>query len=189
MVTPDIERRSQEKPAEANADASARARLFSRLREKFRQRGESLRESLAEVIDGHQAESGDFTPLELNPSHETNDALANIIRADLGKREGIINAQRQKVIDTLKGEGEGQGEKALLSGRAAGLREIQVALEVDGDAVLASETSRNVLSEHANTVVLGAQGAGDLIGIVAAGKAALGSKKTNSSEPKPAEEV
>jgi magnesium and cobalt transporter len=64
MVTPDIERRSQEKPAEANADASARARLFSRLREKFRQRGESLRESLAEVIDGHQAESGDFTPVE-----------------------------------------------------------------------------------------------------------------------------
>lgn len=64
MVAQDTERLFQEKPAEGNADAPARARLFSRLREKFRQRGESLRESLEEVIDGHQAESGDFTPVE-----------------------------------------------------------------------------------------------------------------------------
>lgn len=64
MVAQDTERLFQEKPAEGNADAPARARLFGRLREKFRQRGESLRESLEEVIDGHQAESGDFTPVE-----------------------------------------------------------------------------------------------------------------------------
>ena len=64
MASQDTERHFQEKPAEGNADAPGRARLFNRLREKFRQRGESLRESLEEVIDGHQAESGDFTPVE-----------------------------------------------------------------------------------------------------------------------------
>lgn len=94
----------------------------------------------------------------INLSHELNLELQKIAEARAKKRR-----------DKLEGEGAGAKEQATLAGRTAGLKKMQDDLGISSHAVLAAETARAITSNPGQkTVIVGAAGFQELLGVVAA---------------------
>lgn len=99
----------------------------------------------------------------------------------------IPQAQAQRRADMLEGEGLGLREKGILSGRTAGLKEMQKELGINSEAILASETARDVASKVDTLVAVGQGGMADLMGIVTAGAQVLKSSGKNKAGETPKE--
>ena len=96
----------------------------------------------------------------------------------------IAEARAKKRREKLEGEGAGAKEEGTLNGRTAGLVKMKKDLGVSGHAVLAAETARGITSNPGQkTVIVGAAGVQELLGLVAASGETLKALKTPDSEP------
>lgn len=120
---------------------------------------------------GFQVLDGGLT--DFNLSHDTNTLLQEAqTRAPLRRRATITEAEGERAKLTLKGEGAANATRLELEAQGKGLKSIMKDAEVDGSAVLASETAKAVLAK-ANAFVIGTDGLQQLFGLVKAGKDAL----------------
>ena len=86
----------------------------------------------------------------------------------------IAEAKALKRADALRGKGLGDKEKAILKGRTEGLLHMAKELCTTPEYVLSMETSRDIAKNVDNLILAGGKGGyTDLIGMVAAGAAAL----------------
>lgn len=130
---------------------------------------------------------------DINMSHTTNEAQAEVPREKFRKRRMIIKAEGEREKRDLEGQGDANAERHRLTATAAGYRRIKEMTGSTGDTVIASETAQKALG-RANTIVVGAQGGvRDLIGAVAAGTTLFGGMKggespSNTQDPNQTEE-
>ncbi|OGG47264.1 hypothetical protein A2671_01855 [Candidatus Kaiserbacteria bacterium RIFCSPHIGHO2_01_FULL_49_13] len=116
-------------------------------------------------VDMHQG-----SLVDMNPSHETNEAQARVARADFDRMSTIIAADAESQATIKKGGGLAEAERLRLFAQAAGIKKIMGDTGVSGETVFAAETAKDAL-KNADTVVVGASsGMADLIGLVEAGK-------------------
>lgn len=115
----------------------------------------------------------------INFSHELNKAIQTIAEKTATGKALTIEAEGLKKAATLKGEGAGSAEKAILDGRTAGLKNMTTELGVNGAAVLAAETARGITNNPGQkTIIAGSGGFKDLAMI----GAVLGETLTNGKE-------
>lgn len=115
---------------------------------------------------------------DINPSHATNEAQADVTREQFKKLATITRAEAEKVKRKKEREGDAAGELAWLEAQAKGRKKMKDDLEVTGDAVLASESTRGVLADT-DVLVLGEGGMRDVLSLVKGAQSAFasGSKK------------
>lgn len=88
--------------------------------------------------------------------------------------QSIAEAKAKKRADTLGGRGLGDREKAILMGRTDGLLYMAKELNISPENALSMESARDIANKVNNLVLAGGKGGyTDLIGMVAAGTAAL----------------
>lgn len=105
-------------------------------------------------------------------SHDVTKELANIPIARAKAEQMKIMAAGKEVEFTREGTGKANAKAAMLSAEAKGRKEMKDALEVTGDAVLASESARGILAET-DVLLLGEGGMRDAMGLVKAAQSAL----------------
>jgi regulator of protease activity HflC (stomatin/prohibitin superfamily) len=115
-------------------------------------------------------------------SHETSEELAKITRARAKVKQTIIRSEGIKVYRTKKGEGDGLGEKARLSGRAAGMKAMKTDLGIeDGEVVIAAEVAR-AIADKTDVILAGAEGGmRDIVGMAKGVQAGLNAGKKEKS--------
>ena len=115
--------------------------------------------------------------VDMNPSRSTNQVQADARRAEFER-------DRAATI----GKGEGEAARYKLEGLAAGYKKIKTDTGVSGEAVIASETAKNALSQNTDTLVLGTGGIEQLFGLVKAGQGMLkrqgGGQQRSAAQPK-----
>lgn len=121
-----------------------------------------------EVLDGLKIKTASWG-VEVDDAAVKNILLSHELSIELQK---IAEARAKKRRDKLEGEGAGAKEQGTLDGRTAGLVKMKRDLAVSGHAVLAAETARGITSNPGQkTVIVGAAGIQELLGVVvAAGK-------------------
>jgi len=77
-------------------------------------------------------------------SHETNKSMRGVVVAEFERKATVTRAEGERDKRGLEGEGEGKKRQKILEGEAAGRKKIAQGLNVRGDQVLASETTRLV---------------------------------------------
>lgn len=108
---------------------------------------------------------------KMNPGHEFNAAIQQRGTAMARRDAAITDAEGEKKKRILEGEGTAAAEKALLEARAKGYAKIaEVARTPEGQVALASDVAGKLAESEANTVVVGADGIRDLLGLAAAVK-------------------
>jgi len=110
---------------------------------------------------------------DMNPSHITNEAQAEVTRAQFRKLATITDAEADKEKRRKEKEGDAAGELAWLTAQAKGRKEIMDSLKVSGDAVLASEAVREVLGETDVVLAGGEGGMRDILGFVKGAQSVL----------------
>lgn len=138
-----------------------------------------LDDVIREKIKGWGIEINDTGLTDINMSHILAKAMRDKAAAGFQRDTEILRAQGEAESIRLVGEAKGKAAEAAakgeLTGRAQGMKAIQEELDVDGAAVLASETIRNI-GDGTDLIIAGGQnGLTDLIGMVKAGQAAFGS--------------
>ena len=121
----------------------------------------------------------------INFGHELNVKIQQMAEATAEGRalERKARGEREKRI--LEGEGSALAEKAVLEARTAGLKTMAEALGVSASVVLGAETARAVTANPGQkTVVVGAKGFSDLVGVATTIGDTLSSesKKTSDEE-------
>lgn len=103
--------------------------------------------------------------LPFGNSRELNTALMQVPEAILTAKATVIKADADMIERTRRGEGDGAGEKARLTGRAEGSKTMKDTLGIDPELVIASETARSITEKPGGAIILGG-GAGfkDIIG-------------------------
>lgn len=101
-------------------------------------------------------------------THNLNNSISGVNMAEF-----VAKAQK------LEGQGEGDKQKAIIDGRAEGLKKMMGDLNVSGEIVLGAETARGITSNPGQkTIIAGSRGFTDLAGIVAGlGEAVKGENK------------
>lgn len=115
--------------------------------------------------------------VDLNPSRGTNVDQAEARRAGLRRQKTIIDADAEE----QKRHREGRGT-------AKAYAEIKKRADVDGEAVIASDTAKVALKD-ADSVVVGTAGVSELFGLVQAGKDMLTRTKQAKQPATPADTV
>lgn len=111
---------------------------------------------------------------EINPSHDLNTAQRNARKAAFTRIETITNADAEREQIIRRGQGAAEAERLRLVAIAEGYKKIKDDTGASGEAIIASETAKEVIGERADTVLLGAgAGLSDLLGIVKAGQQVL----------------
>lgn len=100
---------------------------------------------------------------DLNPSHSTNEAQAEVAREEFKKAATIRKAEAEREKRTLEGQGAANAELARLKAVAEGTNKIKDNLKVPGETVMAAEAARTLGDK---TVVLGAEGVAQVTGLV-----------------------
>ena len=99
-------------------------------------------------------------------SHDLNKDLLRHAQARANKRATIIDAEAQKEKDTLRGQGEGAGEKAILDGRTEGILNMVEKLRVSPELIINTETARKITENPGQkTVIAGSEGFNNLMAI------------------------
>ncbi len=113
----------------------------------------------------------------INFNHELNESIigvsqahvtakAAIIKAEGEKKAAIIKAEGEKKKRLLEGEGAGAAEKAVLAGRAEGLKKMMDDLGLSGQEILGAETARSITNNPGQkTIIVGAEGFGKLAAV------------------------
>lgn len=97
-------------------------------------------------------------------SHLQNRAMSSVMEAQYKAQAEIRTAEGDKTSATLRGEGQGAGERAVLTARTEGLKSMMDALGVPGEAVLGAEVARAVGANANKTVVVAADNLAKLAG-------------------------
>ncbi len=106
---------------------------------------------------------------DINPSHETNEEQQKVARERFRRMQTITKADAERQRLTLEGSGAAEAERLRLFALARGYKRISESTGIGGEMVVASETAKEALSENADTIVIGADGVKDLLGLVKAG--------------------
>jgi hypothetical protein len=118
----------------------------------------------------------------IHTDHGINIAISEAAQAPFQKSKIIIDAEGERAKRELEGKGTGSAVRDLaqgtLVGRAEGLKEISVKLEISGEEAQAAEVARS-MGENGNTYIAGLDGFGQLGAIAAA---TLGKNKKDKSE-------
>ncbi len=117
---------------------------------------------------------------DLNLSHKTNDAQAEVTREQFRKHATITKAEAEKIKRQKEREGDAAGELAWLTAEAEGRKKMKEALKVKGDAVLASESVRGILGSTDVILAGGEGGMRDVMTFVKGAQSVL-----NSGQSKP----
>lgn len=105
----------------------------------------------------------------INFHHNLNKEIGGVAEAGFKKKSTITIAEAEKRKRQLEGEGAGEAEKAVLTGRTAGLTAMAEELEISPEIVLGAETARAITNNPGQkTVVVGADGFKELIGAATA---------------------
>ena len=107
--------------------------------------------------------------VDINASHDTNEAQADVARAEFKKSATITAAEGTRQQRTLEGEGTANARRALLVAEAEGYAQIMRRTKTDGETVVASQTAKEALGDK--TVILGTEGVAQMLGLVQVGKA------------------
>lgn len=99
---------------------------------------------------------------QVNYGHETSDAIAKVVRANVEATATITAAEANKKKLQLDGEGRGAAERAVIEGRAKGLAALK-ALGVSPDLAVNAETMRIVGGNANNNLIFGANGLQELV--------------------------
>lgn len=111
-------------------------------------------------------------------SHPVSTALAAIPIAKATAKQVVIGSEGEKTRLKNVGDGVAVAELALLNAKATGRKANMDALDVDGEAVLASEAVRE-LSAKTDVLVVGAKGGmKDVMGLIKGAQSALKPKTT-----------
>lgn len=123
---------------------------------------EGIYKRLEDAIDDLLYNWGiDLESISLKPfgySHALNEAVLEVPKAQREKEAQIIRAEGTKEATTLVGEGKGAAKKAELDGETAGLKNRTIDLKIDGSAVLASQTARDITSNPGQTTIIAGSG-------------------------------
>lgn len=108
----------------------------------------------------------DLESISLKPfgySHKLNEAVLEVPKAQREKEAQIIRAEGTKEATALVGQGKGAARKAEIDGETEGLENQLQKLKIDGSAVLAAQTARDITSNPGQmTVIAGSGGFSDL---------------------------
>ena len=131
---------------------------------------ELIKEEIVERIVGDKSDGGiKIVTVLLRPfvySHDLNKDLLRHAQARANKRATIIDAEAQKEKDTLRGQGEGAGEKAILDGRTEGILNMVEKLRVSPELIINTETARKITENPGQkTVIAGSEGFNNLMAI------------------------
>jgi len=118
----------------------------------------------------------------IHTSHGINIAISEAAEAPFEKERVVTAAEGERIKRELEGKGAAIAardlEQKTLEGRAKGLKKLAFEIEVSGSQVQAAEVAR-AIGNNGNTVVVGAEGFGQLAGIAAA---TLGQNETNKKK-------
>lgn len=118
---------------------------------------------------------------DLNVSHPTAEAQAEVTREQFRRLATITKAEAEKVKRQKEREGDAAGELAWLNAQAKGRKAMKDALGVEGDAVLASEAVRGILKETDVILAGGEGGMGDVMRLVKGAQSAFNSGTKRSA--------
>lgn len=111
--------------------------------------------------------------VDINVSHDTNDAQARVARALFEKQTKVIAAEAEKIRLEREGSGTASAVLAKLTAEADGRKKMKEALEVSGNDILASETTRNILG-NTDVILAGAEaGTKDIFSLIRGAQASL----------------
>lgn len=129
--------------------------------------GKELQDEIEDLVHdwGVRVDRAFFKQLPL--AHKLNIAIQ---RASLriGVAKGVVaeaKGTKRKLI--LEGEGRGGAERAVLNGRAAGLRTMVDQLDLTSQQILGAEVARDIADHPGQTVIVGAEGFAGLVGVAA----------------------
>lgn len=119
--------------------------------------------------------------IQINLSHALASAMRDRAKARFEKETKILTAEGEarsiELISTAEGNGARARAAGEILGRVDGMKTMMTELKVDGNQVLAAETTRGVLAD-ADTIIVGAEnGLRDLLGAVKASTTVLGKGK------------
>lgn len=119
----------------------------------------------------------------INFHHALNKAISGLPEARFQAKAVVEKAEGEKKKRILEGEGTGNAEKAVLSGRTAGLKKMAEELAIDASIVLGAETARAITENPGQkTIVVGANGFKEIIGIATAIGQAVKLEKNEKGE-------
>jgi len=115
---------------------------------------------------------------DLNVSHKTNDAQAEVTREQFKKLATITKAEAEKIRRQKEREGDAAGELAWLTAQAEGRKKMKEQLGIEnGETILAAEAVREI-SANTDVLVVGAEGGmRDVLGLVKGAQSALNATK------------
>jgi regulator of protease activity HflC (stomatin/prohibitin superfamily) len=108
---------------------------------------------------------------------DLNVAIQKIATSRAEATATITTAEATRRAAKLEGRGEGSRRKAELSGETEALVARAAQLNVDGAGVLGAEVAREIAKGPNQTIIVGASGAADLIGIATAAAKGMNPKK------------
>lgn len=103
----------------------------------------------------------DLVSISLKPfgySHKLNEAVLEVPKAQREKEAQIIRAEGTKEATALVGQGKGAARKAEIDGETEGLENQVQKLKIDGSAVLAAQTARDITSNPGQTTIIAGSG-------------------------------
>ncbi len=116
-------------------------------------------------------------------SHKVSSELANIPVERAKAQQTVIKAEADKSKRIKERQGDAVGELAWLKAQAEGRKKIKDDLEVDGDAVLASEAVRGILKETDVILAGGEGGMKDVMAFVKGAQSAFSSGTKKGVQP------
>lgn len=137
---------------------------------------EKIRVVLDSVTEGWGIKVDTVKIKEIGISHELNIKI-----------QTMAESRAQKRAQLLEGQGLGAKELAILRARTDGLKYMAKELGVDANAILASETTRDLAGKVGTFVAVGKGGLADALGVVAAGTEVFkssGKPSSNNTQPK-----
>lgn len=142
-----------------------------------------LKGAVDKLVESWGVDVDDVRMEEVDLGKTVNEGLRNVPRADLDKKVVITTAEGEKKKRELEGQGEAVAQKAVLSAKARGYKEIAEKLNIeDGSAVLAAETAKTTLEKSQYSIVAGSGGIADLFTTVSAIKNVLPKQKPKDKE-------
>jgi regulator of protease activity HflC (stomatin/prohibitin superfamily) len=108
---------------------------------------------------------------------ELNVAIKGIATSRAQATATITEAEAKRRAAELGGRGEGARKKAELTGETEALVARAAQLNVDGAGVLGAEVAREIAKGPNQTIIVGASGAADLIGLATAAAKGMNPKK------------
>src|SRR5690606_17685676 len=118
---------------------------------------------------GIQVEEAGIT--NVNPGHGYNKKIQDRNKTSTEKDATTRRAEGEKQKRTLEGQGTARAEKALLEARAEGYAKIAKTAKTEhGQIAISADVAGKIAGSDTNTVVVGADGLKDLLGIISAAK-------------------